>query len=95
MFKAWTEPDQVARWYGPAHADIPSDGIRIEPKVGGMFPDVGSIPRRGHRPAKDSHGSDWTARPAAAGVEAAGIMPRISAGPGPVTAEAFEFEHAV
>lgn len=37
VFKAWTEPDQVAQWYGPAHAEIPRDGIRIELRVGGRW----------------------------------------------------------
>jgi uncharacterized protein YndB with AHSA1/START domain len=37
VFQAWTEPDHVAAWYGPAHADIPRDGIRIDLRVGGRW----------------------------------------------------------
>jgi uncharacterized protein YndB with AHSA1/START domain len=37
VFQAWTDPDQVAQWYGPAHAEIPRDGIRIDPRVGGRW----------------------------------------------------------
>lgn len=37
VFQAWTEADQVAAWYGPAHAEIPRDGVRIDPRVGGRW----------------------------------------------------------
>jgi uncharacterized protein YndB with AHSA1/START domain len=37
VFRAWTEADEVAQWYGPGHAEIPRDGIRIEPRVGGRW----------------------------------------------------------
>jgi uncharacterized protein YndB with AHSA1/START domain len=37
VFQAWTEADQVAEWYGPPHAEIPLDGIRIELRVGGRW----------------------------------------------------------
>jgi uncharacterized protein YndB with AHSA1/START domain len=37
VFAAWIDADQVARWYGPEHAQIPRDGIRIEPRVGGRW----------------------------------------------------------
>jgi uncharacterized protein YndB with AHSA1/START domain len=37
VFAAWTDGDQVAAWYGPAHAEIPRDGIRIELRVGGRW----------------------------------------------------------
>ena len=37
VFAAWTDPDQVAEWYGPAHFDTPRDGVLIEPRVGGRY----------------------------------------------------------
>jgi uncharacterized protein YndB with AHSA1/START domain len=37
VFRAWTEADQVAAWYGPAHAEIPRDGVRIDLRVGGRW----------------------------------------------------------
>jgi uncharacterized protein YndB with AHSA1/START domain len=37
VFRAWTEADQIAAWYGPAHAEIPRDGIRIDLRVGGRW----------------------------------------------------------
>ena len=35
VFKAWTDPDEVAAWYGPEHMDIPRETVRIDPRVGG------------------------------------------------------------
>ena len=37
VFAAWTDPDQVASWYGPEHFDTPRDRIRIELRVGGRY----------------------------------------------------------
>ena len=37
VFKAWTEPDQVAAWFGPEHALTPREGIRIDLRVGGRY----------------------------------------------------------
>jgi uncharacterized protein YndB with AHSA1/START domain len=37
VFKAWTDPDELAAWYGPAHMDTPPDRIRIELRVGGRY----------------------------------------------------------
>jgi len=37
VFKAWLDADQVACWYGPQHAEVPRDGIRIESRVGGRW----------------------------------------------------------
>lgn len=37
VFKAWTDPDQVAKWFGPAGIDTPRESIEIEPRVGGRF----------------------------------------------------------
>ena len=37
MFKAWTDPDEVAAWYGPEHFDTPRERIRIDLRVGGRY----------------------------------------------------------
>ncbi len=31
VFKAWTDPDQVAAWYGPEGMDAPRERIRDRP----------------------------------------------------------------
>jgi uncharacterized protein YndB with AHSA1/START domain len=37
VFRAWTDPDEVAEWFGPAHMDTPRDRIRIDLRVGGRY----------------------------------------------------------
>ena len=37
VFRAWTDPDEVALWYGPAVFDTPRDRIRIDLRVGGRY----------------------------------------------------------
>jgi uncharacterized protein YndB with AHSA1/START domain len=37
VFRAWTDPDQVASWYGPEHFDTPRERIRIDLRVGGRY----------------------------------------------------------
>ena len=37
VFKSWTDPDDVAVWYGPEHFDTPRDKIRIDLEVGGRY----------------------------------------------------------
>jgi len=37
VFKAWTDPDELAAWYGPAHVDTPRDRIHIDLRVGGRY----------------------------------------------------------
>jgi uncharacterized protein YndB with AHSA1/START domain len=37
VFRAWTDPDDVAAWYGPAHFDTPRERIRIDLRVGGRW----------------------------------------------------------
>ncbi len=37
VFRAWTDPDQVAAWYGPEQLDTPRERIRIDPRVGGRY----------------------------------------------------------
>lgn len=37
VFRAWTDPEQVAAWYGPEFFDTPSDRVRIDLRVGGRY----------------------------------------------------------
>jgi uncharacterized protein YndB with AHSA1/START domain len=37
VFKAWTDPDEVAAWYGPEHMHAPRERIHIDPRVGGRW----------------------------------------------------------
>jgi uncharacterized protein YndB with AHSA1/START domain len=37
VFRAWTDPDEVAEWYGPEHMDTPRERIRIDLRVGGRY----------------------------------------------------------
>jgi uncharacterized protein YndB with AHSA1/START domain len=37
VFKAWTDPDQVAKWFGPAGFDTPRDSVEIDLREGGRF----------------------------------------------------------
>jgi uncharacterized protein YndB with AHSA1/START domain len=46
VFRAWTDPDEVAAWYGPAHMEIPRESVRIDARVGGRW-EVTMVPRGG------------------------------------------------
>jgi uncharacterized protein YndB with AHSA1/START domain len=37
VFRAWTDPDEVAAWYGPEQFDVPRDRIHIDLRVGGRY----------------------------------------------------------
>jgi len=37
VFKAWTDPDQVASWFGPAGFETPRESVEIDLRVGGRF----------------------------------------------------------
>ena len=37
MFRAWTDPDEVAAWYGPEHMEAPRERIHIDLRVGGRW----------------------------------------------------------
>jgi uncharacterized protein YndB with AHSA1/START domain len=37
VFRAWTDPDQVAQWYGPEHFDTPREKVHIDLRVGGRW----------------------------------------------------------
>jgi uncharacterized protein YndB with AHSA1/START domain len=46
VFKAWTDPDQVAAWYGPAQMRVPRESVRIDARVGGRW-ELTMVPRDG------------------------------------------------
>jgi uncharacterized protein YndB with AHSA1/START domain len=37
VFRAWTDPEEVAAWYGPGHMDTPRENIHIDLRVGGRY----------------------------------------------------------
>ena len=37
VFRAWTDPDHVAQWFGPEHFDTPLETVHIDLRVGGRF----------------------------------------------------------
>jgi uncharacterized protein YndB with AHSA1/START domain len=37
VFKAWTDPDEVAVWYGPAGMETPRERITIDLRTGGRY----------------------------------------------------------
>jgi uncharacterized protein YndB with AHSA1/START domain len=37
VFRAWTDPDEVAAWFGPEHFDTPRERVRIDLRVGGRY----------------------------------------------------------
>ena len=37
VFRAWTDPGEVAAWYGPEHYDTPRERIHIDLRVGGRY----------------------------------------------------------
>ena len=37
VFEAWTDPVQLAAWYGPEHFETPRERIHIDLRVGGRY----------------------------------------------------------
>ncbi len=37
VFRAWTDPGELAAWYGPDHYDTPAERISIDLRVGGRY----------------------------------------------------------
>lgn len=37
VFKAWLDPDQLARWYGPRGVSTPRESIELDARVGGRY----------------------------------------------------------
>jgi len=48
VFRAWTDPDEVAEWYGPAHMRAPRERIHIDLRVGGRW-ELTMVPQEGGR----------------------------------------------
>jgi uncharacterized protein YndB with AHSA1/START domain len=46
VFQAWTDPDEVVAWYGPAHMDVPRASVRIDARAGGRW-ELTMVPRAG------------------------------------------------
>jgi uncharacterized protein YndB with AHSA1/START domain len=46
VFKAWTDPDEVVAWYGPAQMEVARDSVRIDARVGGRW-ELTMVPRGG------------------------------------------------
>ncbi len=46
VFRAWTDPEELAAWYGPERFDTPRDRIRIDLRVGGRY-ELTMVPRDG------------------------------------------------
>ena len=49
VFQAWTDPDQLARWFGPAGFEIPRHSVSIDPRVGGRITLRMAQPGSGHQ----------------------------------------------
>src|SRR4051794_9124296 len=37
VYRAFTDPDQLAQWFGPVGFSVPRDTVDIDPRVGGPF----------------------------------------------------------
>ena len=37
VFAAWTDPGQIAAWYGPEQFDTPRDSVHVDLRVGGRW----------------------------------------------------------
>lgn len=37
LFEAWTDPDQLAQWWGPEHLHTPRESVEIDAVVGGVW----------------------------------------------------------
>src|SRR6516165_5353013 len=49
VFQAWTDPDHLARWFGPAGFEIPRHSVSIDPRVGGRITLRMAQPGSGHQ----------------------------------------------
>ena len=52
VFKAFTDPDQIAQWFGPVGYSVPRDTVEVDLRVGGhqrltMVPDSDELPPGG------------------------------------------------
>jgi uncharacterized protein YndB with AHSA1/START domain len=74
VWKAWTDPDEVTRWWGPEHFTTPREKIEFDLRPGGICrltmvgPDGEEYPSDGHfrvvePPVRLSFGEDSTEHP--------------------------------
>jgi uncharacterized protein YndB with AHSA1/START domain len=74
VWKAWTDPDEVTRWWGPEHFTTPREKIEFDLRPGGICrltmvgPDGEEYPSDGHfriveSPVRLSFGEDSTEHP--------------------------------
>lgn len=74
VWKVWTDPDEVARWWGPEHFTTPREKIEFDLRPGGVCrmtmvgPDGVEYPNDGHfgvvePPARLSFGEERTEHP--------------------------------
>jgi uncharacterized protein YndB with AHSA1/START domain len=53
VYQAFTDPDQLAQWFGPVGAVVPRDSVQIDPRVGGRLRFVMTVPDIGlHNPVE-------------------------------------------
>ncbi len=80
VWNAWTDPDEVTKWWGPEHFTTPRDKIEIDLRPGGVCrmtmvgPDGEEYPSDGHYavvepPARFSFGEETTCHPLIASSE--------------------------
>lgn len=74
VWAAWTDPDQIAKWWGPEHFTTPREKIEIDLRPGGVCrmtmvgPDGDEFPNDGHftvveAPARLAFAEDETDHP--------------------------------
>jgi uncharacterized protein YndB with AHSA1/START domain len=74
VWRVWTDPDEVAKWWGPEHFTTPRDKIEFDLRPGGVCrmtmvgPDGEEYPSDGHfgvveAPARLSFGEETTCHP--------------------------------
>ncbi len=74
VWRAWTDPDEIARWWGPEHFTTPREKIEIDLRPGGVCrmtmvgPDGQEYPNDGHfgvvePPERLSFGQQTTSNP--------------------------------
>lgn len=37
VFRAWTDADELAAWYGPPHVDVPREKAHVDLRIGGRW----------------------------------------------------------
>lgn len=74
VWRVWTDPDEVTKWWGPEHFTTPREKIEFDPRSGGVCrltmvgPDGQEYPSDGHfrifePPERLSFGEDVTDHP--------------------------------